>query len=143
MQSDTLAAPRIYAALGALMAADAVFYAIPLSFVTKGLDAVNFPAHYRWIFPPIKAAAAIGLFSVTRYPALARLTTAMLTLYFALAIGFHVRARDLGASAGAAVIFLATFAAMTANGAHVSDPARRREGAFDGPRRSSSRTPVD
>jgi hypothetical protein len=33
--------------------------------------------------------------SITRRPALARLTTAMLTLYFVLAVGFHVKARDM------------------------------------------------
>jgi hypothetical protein len=102
--------------MGALMAADAVFYAIPLRFVTEGLDKVHFPREYRWIFPPIKAAAAIGLFSVTRFPPLARLTTAMLALYFALAVSFHIRSRDLGGSAAAATSFLATFAAMTAKG---------------------------
>lgn len=116
MKADPLTSPRTYAALGALMAADAVFYAIPLQFITEGLDKVNFPREYRWIFPPIKAAAAIGLFSVTRVPALARLTTAMLTLYFMLAVGFHIRSRDLGSSAAAATTFLATFAAMTAKG---------------------------
>jgi hypothetical protein len=98
------------------MAFDAVIYAIPIPFVTKGLDAVDFPPEYRWIFPPIKAAAAIGLFSVTRFPRLARLTTAMLTLYFALAVLFHIRSRDLGSSVVAAGTFLATFAAMTAVG---------------------------
>ncbi len=114
MMLDPLTSPRTYAALGALMAADAVIYAIPLRFVTEGLDKVHFPRKYRWIFPPIKAAAAIGLFSVTRFPPLARLTTAMLTLYFALALGFHIRSRDLGGSAAAATTFLATFAGMTA-----------------------------
>ncbi len=116
MKLDPLTSPRTYAALGALMAADAVFYAIPLKFVTEGLDKVHFPRDYRWIFPPIKAAAAIGLFSVTRYPPLARLTTAMLTLYFVLALGSHIRSRDLGGSAAAAATFMATFATMTAKG---------------------------
>ena len=116
MKADALTSPRTYAALGAIMAADVVFYAIPLPFVTEGLDKVQFPREHRWIFPPIKAAAAIGLFSVTRFPALARLTTAMLTIYFALAVGFHIRSRDLGGSAAAATTFLTTFAAMTAKG---------------------------
>ncbi len=44
--------------------------------------------------PVVKAAAAVGLLSITRFPALARLTTAMLTLYFALAVGAHIRVRD-------------------------------------------------
>ncbi|MBZ4521785.1 DoxX family protein [Mycobacterium avium] len=116
MKADPVRSPRTYAAMGALMAADAVFYAIPLRFVTEGLDKVNFPPEHRWIFPPIKAASAIGLFSVARFPLLARLTTALLTLYFALAVGSHIRARDFGSGAVAATTFLAAFAAMTAKG---------------------------
>lgn len=116
MQQSPLTSPRAYTALGALMAADAVFYAIPMQFVTEGLDKVEFPPQHRWIFPPIKAASAIGLLSVRRFPWLARLTTAMLTLYFALAVGSHIRARDIGVGAGAATTFLAISAAMTALG---------------------------
>lgn len=116
MKQNPLTSPRAYAALGAFMAADAVLYAIPMKFVTDGLDKVQFPREYRWIFPPIKAASAVGLLSVTRIPWLARLTTAMLTLYFLLAVGSHARARDLGGSAGAATTFLAIFATMTASG---------------------------
>jgi hypothetical protein len=98
------------------MALDAVIYAIPLPFVTEGLDKVEFPSRYRWIFPPIKAAAAVGLFAAKRSPALGRLTTAMLTLYFALAVGSHIRARDFTGSIGAAGFFLATFGTMAAVG---------------------------
>jgi hypothetical protein len=111
-----LRSTRAYTALGWFMAFDAVIYAIPLPFVTEGLDKVDFPRRYRCIFPPIKAAAAIGLLAARRFPALGRLTTAMLTLYFSLAVGSHIRARDIGSSMGAAGAFLATFAAMTALG---------------------------
>jgi len=116
MNRPIVTSPKLYVALGTLMAFDAVIYAIPVPFVTKELDAVNFPRRHRWIFPPIKAASAIGLLSVNRLPMLARVTTALLTLYFTLAVGSHIRARDLGGSAGAAATFLATFAAMTAKG---------------------------
>jgi hypothetical protein len=116
MGLEVLKSEKAYAALGWFMACDAVIYAIPLPFVTEGLDKVQFPRQYRWIFPPIKAAAAIGLLAARRYPALGRLTTAMLTLYFALAVGSHVRARDLGSSMGMAGTFLATFAVMAAQG---------------------------
>lgn len=126
MKSNPITSPRTYAALGAVMALDVVLYAIPVPFVTKGLDAVHFPRRHRWIFPPIKAAAAIGLFSVTRFPGLARLTTAMLTIYFTLAVGFHIRSRDLGSSAAAATTFLATFAAMTAMGPSVTERGQAR-----------------
>jgi hypothetical protein len=120
MTTDPLTSPRTYAALAAFMAADAVLYAIPMRFVTEGLDKVNFPREYRWIFPPIKVASAIGLLSVTRFPRLARLTTAMLTLYFGLAVGSHFRARDLGGSVVGATTFLALSAAMTAKGPRVA-----------------------
>lgn len=116
MTTSFVTSPKTYYATGAFMAFDAVICAIPLPLVTEGLDAVNFPRRYRWIFPPIKTAAAIGLFSVTRFPALARLTTVMLTIYFTLAVGSHIRARDLSRGAVAATTFLATFAAMAAKG---------------------------
>jgi hypothetical protein len=74
---------------------------------------VGFPTRYRRIFPPVKAASAVGLLAAQRFPALGRLTTAMLTLHFALAVGSHIRARDIGSSMGAAGAFLATFASMT------------------------------
>lgn len=116
MAIDVLKSQKAYAALGWFMAFDAVIYAIPLPFVTEGLDKVNFPRQYRWIFPPIKTAAAVGLLAARRFPALGRLTTAMLTLYFALAVGSHVRARDFSSSVGAAATFLTTFGTMTALG---------------------------
>jgi len=58
----------------------------------------------------------IGLLSASRIPALARLTTAMLTLYFALAVGAHLRAHDRIVNAVPAASFLATYAVLTAKG---------------------------
>jgi preprotein translocase subunit SecG len=78
------------------------------------LDAINFPPRYRWIFAPIKAAAALGLFSARWSPGLARLTTTMLTIYFVLAVGFHVKARDRSVAAVGAAANAAIFAALTA-----------------------------
>jgi hypothetical protein len=111
---------RTYDVLAAYLAASAVGDAIPLPFVTQVLDAVDFPPRHRWIFAPIKAAAAIGLLSARWSPGLARLTTAMLTIYFTLAVGFHARARDLSAAAVGAAANAATFAALTAKGPPVS-----------------------
>lgn len=113
---SALTAPRTYAALAAIEAGDAVASAIPLSAITKSLDSLQVPTGIRWIFPVVKAAAAVGLASVARFPWLARLTTAMLTLYFVLAVGAHVRVRDKPVNAIPAVGFLATFAAMTIKG---------------------------
>jgi hypothetical protein len=109
-----MASSRTYDALAAYLAASAVGDAIPMPFVTQVLDAINFPPRYRWIFAPIKAAAAIGLFSARWFPGLARLTTAMLTVYFVLAVGFHVKARDLSIVAVGAAANAAIFATLTA-----------------------------
>lgn len=114
--SSALTAPRTYAALAAVEAGDAVASAIPLSAITKSLDTLQVPTDIRWIFPAVKAAAAVGLASAVRFPWLARLTTAMLTLYFILAVGAHVRVHDKPVNAIPAVGFLATFATMTIKG---------------------------
>ena len=98
------------------MAFSAIVDAIPAGFVTRVLDTIEFPPRYRWIFAPIKAAAAIGLFSMRWLPGLTRLTTAMLTVYFVLAVGFHVRVRDFSLSAMAAATYAAIFAATTVKG---------------------------
>jgi len=111
-----LASQRTYDLLATYLAASAVGDAIPLSFVTQVLDAINFPNQYRWIFAPIKAAAAAGLLSARWTPWLARLTTVMLTVYFALAVGFHVKARDLSVAAVGAAANAAVFAALAAKG---------------------------
>nr|WP_231514567.1 DoxX family protein [Mycobacterium sp. URHB0044] len=108
----------MYRALAAFFAADAALHALSPRFVTEGLDKVHFPSRYRWIFAPIKAAASIGLLSVTRCPALARLTTVMLTVYFVLAFASHVRVRDVSVNAVAAAAFLVAFAKMAARGPH-------------------------
>jgi DoxX-like family len=111
-----MTAVRTYDVLGGYMAVSAVADAIPLAFIATVLDDIGFPERYRWIFPPIKAAAAIGLFSARWFPGLARLATAMLTIYFVLAVAFHLKARDLSLAAAGAAMFAALFAAMTAKG---------------------------
>ena len=92
--------------------------AIAAPFVAQTLDAVHFPLKYLWIFPPIKVAAAIGLFSVYRLPALARLTTALLTVDFARPSAFVSGPRPWPQRPGATT-FMAVFAAMTARGLSV------------------------
>jgi hypothetical protein len=107
---------RTYTLLAVGQAGDAAICAIPIRTVAECLDDVGFPAQHRWIFAVIKAASAVGLLSVWRYPTLARLTTFMLTVYFVLAVGAHVRARDFGRNAAAATTLLAIYGAMTAKG---------------------------
>jgi len=113
---SALTSPKTYAALAAFQAGDAVACAIPLPPIEKSLDTVGLPVNVRPVLPVVKAAAAIGLLSVNRFPALARLTTALLTLYFVCAVGAHIRVRDKVVNAIPAVSFLTLFAAMTAKG---------------------------
>jgi hypothetical protein len=113
---STLASPRTYAALAAFQAGDAVACAIPLPYIAKVLDELGIPQNIRWVLPASKAASVVGLLSVTRFPALARLTTAMLTLYFACAVGAHIRAHDRLVNAVPAASFLVTYAVLTLRG---------------------------
>jgi DoxX-like family len=113
---SALTANRTYALLAAVQAGDAVACAVHLAPIEKTLDDVGLPPEVRPIIPVIKAASAVGLLSVFRFPALARLTTVLLTLYFALAVGSHIRARAWGPGVVAASSFLALYGAMAVKG---------------------------
>jgi hypothetical protein len=94
-----LTSPKTYAALAAFQAVDAVACAIPVPPVAKSMDTLGVPENIRWLLPASKAASVIGLLSASRIPSLARLTTAMLTVYFVLAVGARprpIRERDPG-----------------------------------------------
>ncbi|WP_445160726.1 DoxX family protein [Mycobacterium sp. Dal123C01] len=113
---SVLTSPKTYVGLAAFHAIDAVACAVQVAPVKKTLDDVGLPDSIRPVMPVVKAAAAVGLLSITWFPALARLTTAMLTLYFALAVGAHIRVRDKVVNGLPAALFLALFAAMTVKG---------------------------
>ncbi len=113
---SALTSPKTYGALAAFHAVDAVACAVQVAPIKKVLDDLGVPDNVRPVLPVVKAAAAVGLASVSRFPALARLTTAMLTVYFVLAVGAHVRARDKIVNIVPAAAFLATFAVMTVKG---------------------------
>jgi DoxX-like family len=113
---SALTSPKTYAALAAFQAGDAVACAIPLPQITKALDQYGVPQSIRWVLPVAKAASVIGLLSASRIPALARLTTAMLTVYFVLAVGAHIRVRDRIVNALPAASFLVTYAVLTVKG---------------------------
>ena len=113
---SALTSPKTYAVLAAFQAGVAVACAIPVPPIAKTLDALGIPQEIRWLLPASKAASVIGLLSVSRIPALARLTTAMLTVYFVLAVGAHIRARDRIVNALPAASFLATYAMLTLKG---------------------------
>jgi hypothetical protein len=111
-----LRSARTYTALAALQAGDAVACAIPLPPIKRSLDSLGVPQRIRWVLPAAKAASTVGLLAVHRYPPLARLTTALLTLYFALAVGAHLRVRDRLVNTVPAAGFLALYALLTAKG---------------------------
>lgn len=113
---SALTSPKTYAALAAFHAVDAVACAVQVAPIKKSLDTLEVPENVRPVLPVVKTAAAIGLLSVTRFPGLARLTTAMLTLYFTLALSAHIRVRDKIVNALPAASFLVLFATMTVKG---------------------------
>lgn len=113
---SALTSPKTYAALAAFQAVDAVAAAIPVPPVAKSMDTLGVPQNIRWVLPASKAASVIGLLSASRSPALARLTTGMLTLYFVLAVGAHIRVRDRFVNAIPAASFLVTYAVLTLKG---------------------------
>ncbi|MCV7070317.1 DoxX family protein [Mycolicibacterium rufum] len=99
-----------------MQAGDAVACIGPIAPVRKALDDVGLAEELRPVLPVVKAASAVGLLSVYRFPALARLTTFMLTVYFTLAVSAHVRAKDWSPGLVAASSLLALFGAMTVQG---------------------------
>lgn len=113
---SALTSPKAYVGLAAFHAVDSVACAVQVAPIKKILDDLGIPEEIRPVLPVVKAAAAVGLASVTRFPVVARLTTAMLTLYFVLAVSAHVRVRDKVVNTLPAAMFLAVFAAMTAKG---------------------------
>lgn len=121
---SALTARPTYAALAAFLAGDAVASAIPVPYVAANMDALRVPLEIRWAIPVAKAAAALGLASVFRRPRVARATTAVLALYFAGALGIHLRVRNRVANMLPAVLLLIVFTAMTVQGPHTADGVR-------------------
>lgn len=111
-----LTSPKTYTALALLQAGDAAACAVPLAPIQKALDDVNFPLEYRWILVGAKAASAVGLLAAQRNPVLGRITTAMLVLYFTLAVSAHIRAHDKPQNMAPAALFLTLFTALTVKG---------------------------
>lgn len=84
------------AVLAVIQAGDAVLCLRPVRFIEQCLKDVRFPRRYWRVLTPLKLAAAAGLVLGVWVPPLAVLTAAALVAYFLVAIGMHVRARDLG-----------------------------------------------
>jgi hypothetical protein len=108
-----LTSPKTYTALALFQVGDAAACAVPLAPIKKALNDVNFPLEYRWILVGSKVASAVGLLAAQRNPVLGRLTTALLALYFTLAVSAHIRAHDKPQNMAPAVLFLTLFSAMT------------------------------
>ncbi|WNG89941.1 DoxX family protein [Mycobacterium sp. ITM-2016-00317] len=119
---SALTSQRTYAVLAAMQAAVAAAGVGPIAPVKKSLEDVGLPRKLWPLLPIVNAASAVGLLSVFRWPALARLTTFMLTVYFTLAVGSHVRAKDCSPNLVAASSLLTLFAAMTVKGPDVRTP---------------------
>lgn len=113
---SALTSRRAHTALAVFQAGDAVACAIPARYITQTLDTLGAPPAIRRVLPVVKVAAALGLLSVFRFPRLARFTTAMLTLYYALAMAAHLRVRNKVVNTIPAAALLLIFAAMTARG---------------------------
>jgi hypothetical protein len=116
MSNSAFVSPRVLALSAAFQAVDAAICVQPIPYVAKCLDDVHYPQDSRWVFPVVKAASAVGLVGGIRFPGLAKLTLIMLTIYFALAVSAHIRARDLGVNAAAASSLLAAYGTLAAKG---------------------------
>ncbi|MGH3457412.1 DoxX family protein [Aeromicrobium sp.] len=82
--------------LAAIQLGDAALCVKPVGFVRDCFDDVGFPRAYWWVFTPIKVVAAIGLVIGMWVPEIGLAACLGLVVYFVLAIGAHVRARDFG-----------------------------------------------
>jgi DoxX-like family len=109
-------ARQLYGAMAAVQAVDAALCVKPVGFVGRCLDDVELPRQYWVVLPVVKGASAVGLASVGRAPTLARFTAVMLTLYFVLAVGAHVRVRDFGRNFGSAAALLAVYGVLAGKG---------------------------
>ncbi|MEB3034189.1 DoxX family protein [[Mycobacterium] nativiensis] len=124
-----LTARPTYALLAAFLAGDAVASAIPVPYVAANMDAMRVPPRIRPAVPVVKGVTALGLASVFRFPGVARVTTALLTLYFAGAVGIHLRVRNRVANIVPAVLLLGVFGTMTARGPHPAPGGVRAPGS--------------
>ncbi|MBN7313318.1 DoxX family protein [Mycobacteroides abscessus subsp. abscessus] len=116
MTERLLAKPRVLAVLAAVQAADAAACVGPIKPVKDSLEKVGLPQDIWWLLPVVKTASAAGLIGGIRWSALGRLTTFMLTVYFTLAVGAHLRAHDKMLNGLPATSLLALFAVLTAKG---------------------------
>jgi hypothetical protein len=82
--------------LALIQLVDALLCLKPVAFIARCFDDVRFPRRLWWVMSPIKFAAFAGLLVGIWVPYLGALTSAALVLYFVVAIGMHIAARDFG-----------------------------------------------
>ncbi|OHT87768.1 DoxX family protein [Mycobacteroides saopaulense] len=124
MTGRLLANPKVLATLAAMQAADAAVCIGPIGPVKASLEKVGLPQRIWWVLPVVKSASAVGLAGGIRWPALGRLTAFMLTVYFTLAVGAHLRAHDKMVNAVPAASMLALFATLAGKGFEQSGAGR-------------------
>jgi MFS family permease len=86
---------------------------ITIVLMTIGTTVTGLLPGYSALLGPPGPTRVTGYPAAAQAPALARLTTAMLTLYFVLAVGAGVRARNRIVNAIPAASFLATYAVLS------------------------------
>ncbi|MGH3725979.1 MAG: DoxX family protein [Mycobacterium sp.] len=124
MTERRLAKPKVLAMLAAIQVADAAACLGPIKPVKDSLEKVGLPQRIWWVLPVVKSASAVGLIGGIWSAALGRLTAFMLAVYFTLAVGAHVRARDSVFHALPAVGLLVWFAVLAGKGFDERDSAR-------------------
>jgi hypothetical protein len=67
---------------------------VPKEWLETNDDRIGVPAKLRPWLVPIKSAAVAGLLLGRRWPKFGALTAVATTLYFVVATGYHVRAKD-------------------------------------------------
>lgn len=82
--------------LAVICLGDAILCLKPVAFIADCFERVHFPRRWWPLMPVIKFAAAAGLVAGLWIPYLGLVTSACLVVYFLLAIGAHLRARDIG-----------------------------------------------
>ena len=85
---------------------DGIACLIPLKKISDDLDAVNCPPSIRRVIPFVKFAAAAGLIIGLWQTWLGLVTAVCLIVYFAIAVGFHIRAKDTVANSVPACVLL-------------------------------------
>jgi hypothetical protein len=98
--------------LALVQVVDAILCFQPVRFVEQCLDDAGCPLWVRPWLSPVKAAAGGGLIAGLWISYLGTLTCIAVALYFAMAIGMHLKAHDIGRNLFNATGIMATSIAV-------------------------------